>query len=180
VSRSRLQFIVGLNFHWHSGSVLIRVSLHHTQFLHVIVYQPFALLALRRLVPDFDEKFIDAGGRIKPWTYNTQWSGIKLGTPNSRYLGGRGFLWHHNLPKEDIPNTIWCTRANLEIFLRKEILETYPGIEVITGTVTSLVEGANGSIKGVVYTPKGQKSAKTMNAALVVGESSFWISKEDL
>jgi hypothetical protein len=139
----------------------------------VIVYQPFTLLALRRLIPDFDEKFIDAGGRIKPFTYNAHWSGIKIGTPKSSYLGGRGLPRHHNIPKEDIPNTIWCTRANLEIFLRKQILETYPGIEVITGTATSLVEGANGSIKGVVYTPKGQKSAKTMNAALVVGQPSF-------
>jgi uncharacterized membrane protein YebE (DUF533 family) len=75
---------------------------------------------------------------------------------------------HHNIPQEDFPSTIWCTRANLEIFLRKQILETHPGIEVITGTVTSLVEAASGNIKGVVYT--GQKTAKTLNAALVVGK----------
>jgi hypothetical protein len=139
----------------------------------MIVYQPFALLALRRLIPDFDEKLIAAGGRIKPFTYNIQWSGIKLGVPNSRYLGGRGFPRHHNIPKEDLPNTIWWTRANLEIFLRKQILEMYPGIEFITGTVTTLVGRASGSIKDVVYTPRGQKSAKTMRAALVVGQSSF-------
>ena len=134
------------------------------------VYRPFALLALRRLIPDFDERFIDAGGRIKPWKLNSYWSGIKLGMPKAGYLGGRGLPKHHNLSTEDLPDTIWCTRANLEVFLRKEILEAYPGIEVATGTVTSLLQGPSGTIKGVVYSPKGQRTTKTANASLVVGK----------
>ncbi|KIM27239.1 hypothetical protein M408DRAFT_330146 [Serendipita vermifera MAFF 305830] len=138
------------------------------QTFEIHLYQPFALLALRRLIPDFDESFIDAGGRIEPWSFNAYWSGVKIGVPKSRYIKGRGLPKHHNIPKEDLPDTIWCTRANLEPFLRREIMDSYPGIEFMKATVTSLTQGDSGAINGVVYTPKGQKSTKTMTPSFVV------------
>ncbi|KIM27238.1 hypothetical protein M408DRAFT_330145 [Serendipita vermifera MAFF 305830] len=138
------------------------------QTFAIHMYQPFALLTLRRLIPDFDEKFIKAGGRIKPRNCHPHWSGIKLGIPASCRLKGIRLPAHHNLPKEDLPNTIWCTRANLEPFLRKEILKAHPGIEFMTGTVTSLTRGDGGGIDEVIYHLKGQKDMKSMEASLVV------------
>lgn len=134
------------------------------------MYQPFALLALRRLIPDFDQKFAKVGGRIKPWTYNAFWSGIRIGSPSSTYLGGNGLPRHPNLPKEDIPNTIWLPRASLEVFLRKEILTLCENVRVIHGTVVGLREEAKGTIDRVRYSVKGEMGTKEQEAALVIGE----------
>jgi hypothetical protein len=147
------------------------ISFSHLPYLnHPIVYQPFALLMLRRLIPDFDQKFAKAGGRIKPWTYNAFWSGIKLGSPSSTYLGGNGLPRHRNLPKEDIPTTTWFPRASLEVFLRKEILTLCENVRLIHGTVIGLHEEVKGTIDNVRYSVKGETGTKDQAAALVIGE----------
>jgi hypothetical protein len=137
-----------------------------------IVYQPFALLTLRRLIPDFDQKLTKAGGRIKPWKYNAFWSGTKLGCPFPTYLSGNGLPRHPNLPKEDLPNTIWLPRANLEVFLRKEVLTSCENVRVIHGTVIGLHENeeVKGTIDKVRYSVKGEMGIKEQEATLVIGE----------
>lgn len=139
------------------------------------VYRPFALLALRRLFSDFDKRFTATGGIIKPWTYNTFWSGIKIGLPSSNYLGGQGLPKHHNLPREDVPDTIWITRANFEVFLRKQVLESCDNIDLVYGTVMGLYEQEKGRINSVRYSVKGESGLKEQEAALVVGERGDYL-----
>jgi hypothetical protein len=136
----------------------------------VIVYQPFALLALRRLIPNFDVSFTKSGGRIKPWSYNSVWSGIPIKPPQSGYRGGRHLPHHPNLGGEEQPNTIWMTRANLEVYLRKQFLDRNSNIEVVHGVVTGLHEGTKGTIDKVIYTAKDERGSSELDAELVVGK----------
>lgn len=138
------------------------------QMFEVHLYQPFGLLALRRLISNFDQKFKAAGGRIKPWIFNAWWSGVHLPYPNSTYLGGKGLPRHHNLPKQDLPDTLWISRANFEPFLRREISAASPSITTINGIVTSLASANPGRVDRVLYTTKGEKGIQEMDAALVV------------
>jgi hypothetical protein len=177
-----------------------------------LVYQPFALLALRRLFTNFDEKFKRAGGRIKPWLYNGVWSGITVGYPTSSYLFGNGLPKHPNLPfaskapstlntrdtvdtfsstdglnqhftggfnhppigptsNDGYLDTIWMTRANLEGFLRGEVVSACSNVEIITGSVASMImdESEKDRIRGITYHAKGENGISTLDAALVVG-----------
>ncbi|PVF92500.1 hypothetical protein CPB86DRAFT_841373 [Serendipita vermifera] len=135
---------------------------------HVIVYQPFVLLALRRLIPNFDASFVRSGGRIQPWAYNSVWSGVPIRPPESTWRGGRKLPRHPNLGNEEQPNTIWMTRANLEIYLRRHLLEGCSNVKVVNGVVTGLHEGAKGMIDKVTYTAKDGKNSTELDAALVV------------
>jgi len=135
---------------------------------------------LQRLIPDFDQKFTKAGGRIKPWNYNAFWSGIKVCCPFPTYLSGNGLPRHPNLPKEDMPNTIWFPRANFEVFLRKEILISCENVRVIHGTVIGLHEDMKGTIDKVRYSVKGEMGMKEQEAASVIGEPSHCLKVNSL
>lgn len=117
------------------------------------------LQALRRIFPGtFDDEFIAAGGRISIRDPAFTISGIEVGVPKSARPGCPKAL-----------DTIWMSRANFEVFLRKKVMQR-PNVHWIIGNVTQLVvdkTGQSNKIKAVKYSTGAM--SRLLDADFVAG-----------
>ncbi|KIM89717.1 hypothetical protein PILCRDRAFT_194199 [Piloderma croceum F 1598] len=122
------------------------------QYTSMHLYQPFSLMALRKLFPNFDRE-LEGCGFLDSGDPGLRISGIPVLFPTG------------------IPQTIWMTRPAYETLLRRLVLSTCSNVEFITGSVTSL-QPASTSWESVAYVSfRTASDAETLQvpAALVVG-----------
>jgi hypothetical protein len=112
-------------------------AIHHPTRATLSVYQPFMLYAMKRWFPDWEEQVINAGGQICDFNINISLSGAKWESPAFIQAKPSSLPRHPNIPS-GTPKHFALTRPFFEPLLRKLVLERYPNISIVTGTVAGI------------------------------------------
>ncbi|THH06443.1 hypothetical protein EW145_g4086 [Phellinidium pouzarii] len=128
------------------------------QYTSVHIFQPLALLALRKLFPNVDEEVKNADGRIAAYEVN----GHAFGRPIMK-------IPMHEYPDGNYPECLFMTRELYERLLRRLVTQSSKRIRWVVGTATGIntVPGDPTTLSSVtIRTPEG--NGEKIPAALVI------------